>query len=121
MGNPFCHIELVTQNAKGAVEFYGQLFDWQLENMPMQGTDEPYTMVNVGEGTGGGMMQHPESDKPSAWIPYILVDDVATMTEKAQSLGATVIKDKSEVPEHGWYGIIADPSGAIFGFWENRK
>lgn len=121
MGNPFCHIELASQDAAGANEFYGQLFDWKLENMPIQGSDQQYTMIGVGEGTGGGMMQHPEPHAASTWVPYVSVEDVAAMTKKAQSLGATIIKEKSEVPEHGWFGIVADPSGAVIGFWEDRK
>ncbi|MDH5327294.1 MAG: VOC family protein [Gammaproteobacteria bacterium] len=121
MGNPFCHIELMSQDRSGSAEFYGRLFDWELVNMPMQNTDQPYTMINVGEGTGGGMMQHPEADQPSAWYPYVGVSDVAATIKQALALGATVIKDKSEVPEHGWYGVIADPNGAVIGLWENRE
>ena len=39
-----------------------------------------YTMINVGEGTGGGMMTHPVAGAPSAWLPYVLVDDIAAAT-----------------------------------------
>ena len=34
MGNPFCHIELQTGDAGKAKSFYGELFDWKLEDMP---------------------------------------------------------------------------------------
>ena len=121
MGNAFVHIELHSQAVGQAKEFYGQLFDWNLEDMPMQNTDEKYTMVNVGEGTGGGMMQHPEKSAPSAWTPFVLVDSVEKLTQKAKDLGATILKDTSEVPEHGWYSIFQDPTGAILGLWENKS
>jgi len=33
-----------------------------------------YTMIDVGEGTGGGMMKHPMAGAPSAWLAYVSVD-----------------------------------------------
>ena len=49
MANPFVHAELSTQNVGKAKGFYGKLFDWQLEDLPMGG--ETYTMIKVGDGT----------------------------------------------------------------------
>ena len=40
-------------------------------------------------------------------------------TEKARSLGATVMKDVTEVPKMGWFSIITDPTGATLGLWQN--
>ena len=55
MANPFVHIELSTDNPGKAKEFYGKLFKWGIEDMPMP--DGTYTMVKPGEGPGGGMMK----------------------------------------------------------------
>src|SRR5579872_7358026 len=60
MPNPFCHVELNTTDVKKAKDFYGKLFDWKLEDMPGD-----YTMIGVGEGTGGGMMKNPIPGAPS--------------------------------------------------------
>lgn len=35
MPNPFVHIELMATDVGKAKTFYGQLFDWELEDMPM--------------------------------------------------------------------------------------
>ena len=35
-----------------AKSFYGQMFDWRLEDVPLG--DGTYTMIKVGEGTGSG-------------------------------------------------------------------
>jgi predicted enzyme related to lactoylglutathione lyase len=35
MANPFVHVELNTTDVDKAKEFYGQLFDWKLEDMAM--------------------------------------------------------------------------------------
>lgn len=117
MANAFVHIELATTDTDKAKKFYGQLFTWKLEDMPM-GPDMVYTMVQVGEGTGGGMMKQLIPNAPSAWLAYVNVDDVKASTAKAKELGATVMKDVSEVPGMGWFSIITDPTGAHLGLWQ---
>jgi len=119
MGNPFVHVELNTTDVSRAKNFYGQLFDWKLEDMPFEGGT--YTIIKVGEGTGGGLMKHPVPGAPSAWLAYVLVDDIDAATKKAKSLGATVMKDVTEVPDMGWLSIIIDPTGAALGFWKPKR
>ena len=102
MGNPFVHIELTTSDVGKAKSFYKSLFDWKLKDVDMGG-GQTYTMVDVGDGTGGGMFEMPGA--PIAWVPYAAVKDVTKSTEKARSLGATILKEKSEVPGMGWFSI----------------
>ena len=118
MANPFVHVELNTTDLSKAKDFYGKLLDWKLENVPMG--NDTYTMIKVGEGTGGGMMKHPMPGAPSTWLAYVLVDDIAAATQKAKSLGATVIKDVTEVMGAGWFSIILDPTGAALGLWKPK-
>jgi predicted enzyme related to lactoylglutathione lyase len=118
MANPFVHVELNTTDLNKAKTFYKGLFDWKMEDMPMpQGT---YTMIDVGKGTGGGMLKQLIPGAPSAWLPYVLVDDIAATTQKAKSLGATVMKDVTEVRNMGWLSIITDPTGACLGLWKPK-
>jgi predicted enzyme related to lactoylglutathione lyase len=114
MANPFVHIELATTDVAKAKEFYSKLFDWKLEDIP--GAD--YTFINVGEGTGGGIMKTVQPDSPSYWMAYVLVDDVAAAAEKARSLGASICKGATEVPGMGWFSIITDPTGALLALWQ---
>ena len=79
MPNPFVHVELNTTDVDKAKAFYGKLFDWTLEDVPMG--DSAYTMIKVGNGTGGGMMKHPVPGAPSAWLAYVQVDDIAAATQ----------------------------------------
>lgn len=116
MANPFVHIELQTQDLKKSKKFYAGMFDWKLEELP--GMD--YTIISVGEGTGGGMMKKTVPGMPDNWLPYILVDDVAASTKKAQVLGATIWKEVTEVPDMGWFSVITDPTGAAFGLWQPK-
>lgn len=118
MANPFVHVELNTTNVPAAKAFYGKLFDWTLEDVPMP--TGAYTVIKVGTGTGGGLMQHPVPGAPSAWLAYVEVADIAAATEKARSLGATVMKDVTEVMGMGWLSIIIDPTGAALGLWKAK-
>ena len=52
MGNPFVHVELMSTDVGKAKAFYGKLFAWKLEDMDIG--DMTYTMIKVGEGSGGG-------------------------------------------------------------------
>jgi predicted enzyme related to lactoylglutathione lyase len=119
MNNPFVHVELNTTDAGKAKAFYGKLFSWKLEDVPM-GPDT-YTMIRVGEGTAGGIMSQPVPGAPSSWLAYVLVDDIAAATQKAKSLGATVMRDVTEVMGAGWISIIIDPTGAALGLWKPKK
>jgi hypothetical protein len=102
-----------------AKSFYSSMFDWQLEDMPMG--DMTYTMIKVGEGTGGGMMKNPIPCATSAWMAYVLVDDIKAATAKAKSLGANVMKDSVDVPGAGSFSVISDPTGAMLGLWQAKR
>jgi predicted enzyme related to lactoylglutathione lyase len=115
--NPFCHVELNTTDVRKAKDFYTKLFDWKLEDMP----SGDYTMIGVGEGTGGGMMKNPIPGAPSFWLAYVLVDDIQASTKKAKSLGANVMKDVTEIPGYGSFSVLADPTGAHFALWKPKK
>ena len=118
MANPFVHVELMSTDVDKAKAFYSQMFDWELKDMDMG--DMTYTTINVGHGTGGGLMKNPIPNTPSMWMPYILVDNLEDATAKARSLGAPVMKEMQEVPGMGWFSIITDPAGAMIGLWQPK-
>ena len=120
MANPFVHVELNTTDVDRAKTFYGQLFDWKLEDMEM-GPSGTYTMIDVGDGTGGGLLKNPMPGVPSFWLSYVLVDDIGAATKKAAALGAKIVKDSIEVPNMGWLSIIEDPTGAGLGLWQTKS
>lgn len=120
MANPFVHVELNSTDVDKAKAFYGKLFDWKLEDRDMGG-GFTYTMIDAGDGTGGGMLKQMMPGAPSAWLPYVLVDDIKASTQKAKSLGATILKDVTEVGEMGSLSIITDPTGAVLGLWEAKN
>lgn len=120
MANPFVHVELNTSDLEKAKEFYSKLFQWQLEDLPNTAVpDGSYTIVKVGEGTGGGIMKQVPGG-PSGWLAYVGVDDIHAATQKAKSLGGQVMKEVTEVPDMGWLSFIRDPTGAVLGLWQSK-
>ena len=120
MSNAFVHVELNTTDLGKAKEFYATLFDWKLEDVPMP-NGQHYTLIKVGEGTGGGMMQHPVAGAPSSWLAYVEVADIKAATEKARALGANVMQDVTEVMGMGWMSALVDPTGAAIALWQAAK
>ena len=116
MANPFVHIELHTQDPDKAKKFYGSLFDWTLEEYP----EIDFSIIKVGEGTGGGMMKSPMPNAAPQWVPYVLAEDIAASTEKAKFLGATILEDVTEIPDMGWFSMLVDPTGASFALWKPK-
>lgn len=117
MPNPFCHIELNTSDTNKAKDFYSHLFNWQFEDMDM-GPMGTYSTFKTDKGPGGGLMSMPGA--PTAWLPYVAVDDINTATDKAKSLGATIIHGPVEVPNIGWLTIFIDPTGANIGIFQPK-
>jgi uncharacterized protein len=119
MPHPFVHVELQTNDLARARQFYTGLFGWKLEDMPMPGGGT-YTMIGVGDGTGGGMMRNPAPGTASHWLAYVGVDDIGAATKKAKELGATVVMDVTEVGQFGSMSVITDPTGATFAMWKSK-
>ena len=119
MANPFVHVELNTTDLDKAKSFYTGLFDWTLEDTDIGG-GFTYTMIKVGEGTGGGMMKQMIPGGSSAWLPYVAVADINAATKKAKSLGAKIMRDVTSVMDMGWLSILIDPTGAMLGLWQTK-
>lgn len=124
MPNPFVHIELMANDPDQARNFYGKLFDWKLDDMEIRRGPEDngmvYTIIRVGEGTGGGMLKNPMPGGGSVWVPYVEVGDLRAATDKAKSLGAKVHRDSVDIGG-GIFSVVEDPDGAMFGLWKQKK
>jgi len=120
VANPFIHVELNTSDPEKAKAFYSKLFRWNLEDVPNAAVpDGSYTMIKVGEGTGGGIMKQILGG-PSGWLAYVEVEDIHATTQKAKSLGGKIMKEPFEVMGVGWLSYIQDPTGAVLGLWKSK-
>jgi predicted enzyme related to lactoylglutathione lyase len=118
MPNPFVHVELQTHDLPKAKEFYTRLFGWNLQEIGMPDSTETYTMIDVGDGTGGGMFTNPDPDVPPCWLAYVGVDDVRAMTDRARELGADIRVEVMEIGTYGLMSVFIDPTGATLALWQ---
>ncbi|MCB9578267.1 MAG: VOC family protein [Polyangiaceae bacterium] len=105
--------ELMTKDVDKAKGYYGELFGWTFQDMPMpEGT---YTIAKLGETMVGGMMQLPADDVPPNWMSYVSVEDVDAAAKTVKAEGGTMIVEPKDVPGMMRFAVLSDPSGAVIG------
>jgi uncharacterized protein len=121
-----CWTELYTPDAARAKAFYGTVFSWDTEDMPLPpgpdgGPAGTYTVVSRAgggqEGSHGGIMQLGPEMLPeggSYWQPYFAVADVDGVVAKATERGAAVLMPATDLEGVGRIALLQDPEGAFF-------
>lgn len=110
--------ELMSRDVERDKRFYAEALGWRFDGMPMPdgGT---YWVANVGDKPVGGVfdISGPSfAGVPEGWMSYIAVDDVDARVERAQSLGATLMKPIFEVLGVGRIAVLREPGGAGIGW-----
>lgn len=103
--------DLMTTDADRARAFYGELFDWRFERLPIG----PFTawLIFSGERAIGAIM--PEASLPAShWMPYVGVDDLDGACTRVRALGGDVCVAGVEVPPLGRLAVAGDPQGGWF-------
>jgi len=116
MANTICHIEIATTDLKKAEGFYGRLFDWKLK--PWDSPD--YLMFETGKEPGGGLMKVDQVKPGEGVLIYVMVDDVDQTLAKAKELGGNIVKEKTEIPNVGWFGLLSDVDGNTIGVFKGK-
>jgi uncharacterized protein len=116
----FVWFEYLTPDAKKAQGFYGELFGWGTQPVPMpQGN---YEMIAVGGKTIGGYLATPPgAPSHGHWLSHLLVTDATATANKVKSLGGSIKKETMKVGDFGHMAIVADPKGAVFALWQPAK
>jgi predicted enzyme related to lactoylglutathione lyase len=105
--------ELMTSDVPAAKKFYGELFGWAFEDMPME--EMTYSVLKAnGEEVGGIMAIPPDAPPmPPSWGLYITVDDVDAVAERATDMGAQIAVPPKDIPDTGRFCVLQDPQGAF--------
>ena len=101
------HIEISTRNSEETIKFYQGLFGWKVDRMP----EMNYATWEADEAPGGGFSPVAEDNKAGEILIHVNSDDIEADLKKAKSLGATIVREKTEIPGIGWWGIFKDPTG----------
>ena len=110
------HLELHTRELARACEFYGALLGWRSEAVHLpQGS---YHVLDLGGTTGGGGVVECRTSRP-CWVPYVEVDNVFALTDRARALGGVVLLGPREGPA-GWRSVVAEPGSGEVGLWQPK-
>jgi predicted enzyme related to lactoylglutathione lyase len=120
----FCWIELHTSDQNAAKKFYGSLFGWTPQDMPM-GPNDFYTIFKLqGRDAAAGCSLRPDETSMGVsphWLIYIAVDDVDAAAPKAEKLGGKILAPPFDVMDAGRMAVVQDPTGAVFCLWRANK
>jgi predicted enzyme related to lactoylglutathione lyase len=120
----FCWIELGTTDQAAAREFYGALFGWSVQEMPM-GPDDFYHFYQLeGHPAAAGYKLRPEQTAqgvPPNWRLYIATENVDASAPLAASLDGKVLAGPFDVYDAGRMAMVQDPTGATFALWQAKR
>jgi predicted enzyme related to lactoylglutathione lyase len=122
-GGAFVWIELGTTDQDAAKNFYGSLFGWQANDMPM-GPDQHYTIFQLdGRDTAAAYTLRPEMSggAPPHWMPYISVDVADDAVARAEQIGGKIVAQPFDVFDAGRMAVVQDPTGAMFSLWQPKS
>jgi predicted enzyme related to lactoylglutathione lyase len=116
----FSWADLATTDSEGAKAFYGGVFGWELEEMPVP-EGPPYVMARIdGKSVAALYERGADVPGPPAWLSYVTVDDADATAARAGELGATTISEPFDVVDAGRMAVLQDPTGAMFAVWQAR-
>jgi predicted enzyme related to lactoylglutathione lyase len=117
----FCWTELTTTDQAAATRFYGGLFGWEAEDMPV-GEGMVYSMMRLDGKDVGAIVGQPQQQRdagaPPAWNSYVSVENADAAVERAKELGGTAHSPAFDVMEVGRMAVLQDPQGAYFEVWQ---
>jgi predicted enzyme related to lactoylglutathione lyase len=115
----FSWTDLGAADAEAAKCFYGGLFGWSFEDMPIPGGGF-YSIARL-DGKEAAAIYGMRAEQPPAWLSYITVEDVDAAAARAAELGASAIQEPMDVMEAGRMAVLQDPTGAVFALWQPRE
>ena len=110
------HLELHTYDLQAASRFYADMLGWRTKRIASPWGD--YHALIVGDGLDGGVVEC--GTRHAGWLPYVAVDRIGPATERAQTLGATVLLGPNEGPT-GWRSVLSTPTGGEIALWQQKR
>jgi predicted enzyme related to lactoylglutathione lyase len=105
--------EVTGKDGPALQSFYGQLFDWKVQDA---GDGSGYGLVQVGEKGIGGGIGPAQDGGPGQVTFYVEVDDPVAFLQKAEQLGGQAIVPPTTLEQFGLtFAFFADPEGHVVG------
>src|SRR5689334_21966736 len=111
----FCWAELGTTDVAAAKQFYGELFGWTTNELPM-GEGAAYSMMQVdGRDAAAIYQQRPEeaaAGAPPCWRSYVAVSSADESARRIADAGGSLLAPPFDVFDAGRMAVAEDPTGA---------
>ena len=114
--NPVVHLELHTGDLAQARDLYAELCGWRPERIETRAGC--YLSLDLGDGLDGGIVECPV--RGPVWLPYVEVDGIDDVTDRARGLGACVLLEPREGPA-GWRSVVRTAVGGELAFWQPKR
>jgi predicted enzyme related to lactoylglutathione lyase len=118
-------VDLQTTDQPAAKEFYGSLFGWTFDDMPMgdpggavysmaklRGRDVA-AIAPLGDMAAAGVPPH--------WNSYVSVADADATSALVEPAGGTVMMPPFDVLDAGRMFVMQDPTGAVINVWQAKN
>jgi len=116
-------VDLATSDQDAAKAFYGELFGWSYDDMPMD-ESSVYSMAKLGGHVTAAIApqqaEQAAAGVPPHWQMYITVDDLDGAAAKVNEAGGNLHVPPFDVFEAGRMAVVTDPSGAFFMLWSPK-
>ena len=110
-----CWADLMVPDMPAAAAFYSAVLGWTVPE-----PDEEYGGYVVAH-VGGAAVAGIAPERPGArtgWTLYVATDDADATVRAAIEHGGTGLLPPGDVGPLGRIGVVADPTGAVFGLWQ---
>ena len=116
-----CWADTSQPDPKAAVEFYGGLFGWELENVMPPDSPGEYFIARINGGEAAAVGSIPEGMPQMAmWNTYVAVESADETVSKAKDAGGNVLMEPFDVGDAGRMAVFADPEGAAICVWQAK-
>jgi uncharacterized protein len=117
-------VDLSTTDPDAAKSFYGQLFGWTYDDLPMpQGP--VYSMAAKDDGVVAAIAPQPPDmaaqGLPPTWNTYLAVDDIDEVAARVEPAGGKLLLAPVDVMDAGRMAAVMDPTGAAVGLWQGKE
>lgn len=116
-GTP-CWVELGTPDIEATTTFYGELFGWEIPELPSSAELGGYRRAKKNGKDVAGVAPLQQEGQPPAWSTYVSVEDAAATLARVGEAGGQVIVEPIEVRDLGTMAVFTDPTGALCGVWQ---
>jgi hypothetical protein len=116
------HFEIPADDPERAVNFYRNVFDWEINTW---GGPVEYWLITTGPedepGINGAIMRRTgeaTGESPTAYICTVGVPTVDEYAAKVEANGGAVVAPKMAIPGVGWFAYCRDTEGNQFGIMQ---